>query len=301
MTINTSKIKSLLQPTLDAVYGDYYSYPSQYSEIYTEYKSKKAYETDTEMKYLGLAQFKPEGGPIAMDDMSQFTQTNYYMRTIGLGFQMTMESLQDNLYKDKFPMYATSLKKSMLTAKETVAASVLNNAFNSAFPIGDGQPLCSTAHPIVGTTQANTPTVAVDLTEAALEAAVVSIQQFKDVSNLTSMFKPEKLIVSPQNQFTADRILHSQFRTSTNINDINSLYNTQMIPKGYRVNQFLTANPNAWFLITNADQGFKYFNRMPVQTDIYTDFMTSNMLAKAIERYSFGVSNWRAVYGSNGP
>ena len=190
-----------------------------------------------------------------------------------------------------------ALKKSMAQTKEVLAASVLNNGFLSSFPIGDGQALFSTAHPIDGNTVANTPSVSVDLNEASLEAGIIAIQQFKDQAGLIVQTKPEKLVVPPQGQFAAERLLGSAFRTQTANNDISAIYNVSAVPQGYRVNQYLTL-PNSWYLLTDAPDGFKHFVREAVETDVYTDFSTDNLLAKAVERYSFGVSNFRAAYAS---
>ena len=300
--INIAQIQSLLRPGLSSVFGSYAQYPSQWSEIFDVYESDKAVEIEVEMKFTGLAQIRPEGSPTAMDSMGQRIITNYNHKYIGLGFQITRQALMDNLYKTKFPMMAKSLRDSMAQTKNILGASVLNNGFDAQFPIGDGQPLFSTAHPIDGGTFANTPAVAADLNEASLEAAIIAIQQFRNQAGLIVQTKPKKLIIGPQNQFVAERLLASAFRTGTANNDISAIYNISAIPEGYRVNQFIqqqgTVNP--WFVLTDADDGFKHFIREPIDTDIYCDFATDNLMAKAIERYSFGVSNPRAAYGSKG-
>ena len=303
MAINTTQIANLLRPGLAAVFGDYPQYPSQWSEIFEVYQSDKAVEIETEMKMLGLGQIRPEGAPTAVDSMQQAITTSYVHKYVGLSFAITRQALMDNLYKQKFPLMVRSLKKSLAQTKEILGASILNNGFNAAFPIGDGQPLFSLNHPIVsGGVVPNTPVTQADLSEASLEAAIITIQQFKDQAGLIVHTRPEKLIVPPQGQFTAERLLQSSFRTGTNNNDISATYNLQSVPQGYRVNQFLTPfQPNAWFLVTDAPDGFKHYVREKIETDVYTEFSTDNLLAKAIERYSFGVSNFRAAYGSNGP
>lgn len=300
MAINTTSIANLLRPGLSAVFGDYPLYPSQWSDIYETYESDKAQEIEVEMKMLGLAQIRPEGSPTAVDTMSQRIITSYVHRYVALSFSITRQAIKDNLYKTKFPLMVRALKKSMAQTKEILGASVLNNGFSNSYPIGDGQSLYSTAHPIDGSTVANTPSVQADLNEASLESAIIAIQQFKDQAGLIVQTKPEKIIVPPQGQFVAERLLASAFRTNTANNDVSAIYNVSAVPQGYRVNQYLTL-PNSWYVITDAPDGFKHFVREAIETDVYTDFSTDNLLAKAVERYSFGVSNFRATYGSNGP
>lgn len=297
MAINTTAIANLLRPGLSAVFGDYPLYPSQWSDIFETYDSDKAVEIEVEMKMLGLAQIRPEGSPTATDTMGQRIVTNYVHKYVALSFSITRQAIMDNLYKTKFPLMVRALKKSMAQTKEVLAASILNNGFSASFPIGDGQALYSTAHPIDGNTVANTPSVSTDLNEASLEAAIISIQQFKDQAGLIVQTKPEKLVVPPQGQFVAERLLGSAFRTNTGNNDISAIFNVSAFPQGYRVNQYLTL-PNSWYVINDAPDGFKHFVREPIETDVYTDFSTDNLLAKAVERYSFGVSNFRASYAS---
>ena len=299
MTINTGAIANLLRPGLAAVFGNYPMYPSQWSDIFDVYDSDKAVEIEVEMKMLGLAQIRAEGAATAMDNMGQRIVTNYNHKYLALGFIITRQAIMDNLYKTRFPMMAKALRDSLGQSKEILGASVLNNGFLTTFPIGDGQPLFSLVHPIDGATVANTPAVQADLSEAALEAAIVGVQQFKNQAGLIVQTKPKKLIVSPSDQFTAERLLASAFRTATANNDINAIYNVSAVPEGYRVNQFLT-DSDAWFLLTDAPDGFKHYIREAVETDVYTDWSTDNIQAKAVERYSFGVSNFRAAYGSSG-
>lgn len=301
MAINTGAIANLLRPGLAAVFGSYPMYPSEWAEIFDVYESDKAVEIEVEMKMLGLAQIRPEGSQTSMDTMGQRIITNYQHKYIGLGFVITRQAIMDNLYKTRFPMMATALRDSLAQTKEILGAAVLNNGFNAAYPIGDGQPLFSTAHPIDGGTFSNTSAVAADLNEASLESGIITIQQFKNQAGLIVMTKPKKLIVAPQNQFVAERLLASAFRTNTANNDISAIYNVTAIPEGYRVNHFLTTTAGqAWFVTTDAPDGFKHYVREKVETDVYTDFSTDNLQAKAIERYSFGVSNPRAGYGNVG-
>jgi len=300
MAINTTSIANLLRPGLAAVFGDYPSYPSQWTEIFEVYESDKAVEIEVEMRMLGLAQLRAEGAPTAVDTMGQRFITQYQSRYVALSFDITRQAIMDNLYKTKFPLMVKALKKSMLQTKEILGAAVLNNGFNSSFPIGDGQALFSTSHPVDTGVVANTPSVQADLNEASLEAAIIAIRQFRDQAGLICMTKPEKLIVGPQGEFAACRLLRSEFRTNTPNNDISAVYNMSSVPQGFRVNQFITL-PNAWFLLTNAPDGFKHYVREQIETDMYCSFQTDNIMAKAVERYAFGVSNFRAAYGSNGP
>lgn len=299
MTINTGSIIRELRPGLAYVLSSMPIYPPQWSDIYEVYDSDKHAEIEIENRMLGLAQFRAEGAPTAMDTMGERIVTNYVHKTIGLGFIITRMAIMDNLYKTKFPMMTKSLKNSLATTKNILGAGPLNTAFDANFPIGDGQSLCSTSHPIDGGIVANKPTTDVDLSEAAIEAALVGISQFKDQAGLPLQIKAKKLIVSASNDFQANRLLNSVFRVGTANNDISAIYNMSSVPEGHKVNNFLN-RPNAWFLLTDADNGFKHFVREPVEIDVYTDMDTDNIKCKAVERYSFGVSNFRAVYGSSG-
>lgn len=298
--INTTAIQQLLRPGLACVFGDYPNYPSQWSELFEQYESDKTVEYEVEMRMLGLAQLRPEGGSTSFDNMGQRIVTSYVHKYVALGFQITRQALVDNLYQTKFPLMAKSLKKSMAQTKEVLGAAIFNNGFLAGFPIGDGQPLFSTSHPIDGGFVANTPTIQADLNEASLESALIGIQQFRDQANLLVQTQAKKLVVAPQGQFTAERLLASAFRTGTPNNDVSAIYNTSMVPEGWRVNQYFTL-PNVWILTTDAPDAGKHYVREALETDVYTDFQTDNLLAKAVERYSFGVSNFRGFYGSNGP
>lgn len=301
MAVNTAAIKSLLRPGLKTVFGDYPNYTGQWSEIFERNKSDKQAEVDVEMRFMGLAQLKTEGASITYDlNAGERYSTTYINRTVGLGFIITKEAMDDNLYQSAFPQQSKSLRKALEQAKEIQGAAVLNNGFlGGAFAVGDGQALFSTAHPIDNGTVANTFTVQADLNEASLEAAVIGTQKFRDIAGLRVMVKPTKLIVPAELQFTAERLLKTELRTSTADNDVNAMRSLSTVPQGYRVNQFLT-DPNAWFLMTTADNGFKYMERKAVETDMTTDFDTKSIKVSAIERYSFGVSNWRAAWGSSG-
>ena len=299
MTINTTAIRSLLRPGLAAIFGDYSMYPSQWTEIFEKHTSDKAYEIEVEIKLLGLAAIKAEGAPTTYDNMGQRYLTNYVHKYVSIGYIITRQAIKDNLYQAKFPMQAKALKDSMLQTKEVLGASVLNNGFDSNFPIGDGQTLFSTAHPIDNGTVANTFTVQADLNETSLQDAIVGIQRFRDAAGKRVMVKQQKLIVPTPLQWQAERLLKSEFRTATANNDVNAIYTTGAVPKGYRVNQFLT-DDDAWFLLTDCPNGFKHYEREALETDVYTDFDTDNLKAKALERYSFGCTDFRAAWGSQG-
>jgi len=299
MAINTSAIRDLLRPGLAAVFGDYPQYPGQWSEIFEKHTSDKAVEIEVEVKLLGLAQIKAEGASTAYQDMGQRYVTNYVNRYTSVGFIITRQAIKDNLYQSSFPLQAKALRNSMAQTKETLGASVLNNGFSSSFPIGDGQPFFSTSHPTDNGVVANTFSIQADLNETSLQDAIVGVQRFRDAAGLRIMTKPTKLIVPAELQWTATRLLESQFRTNTANNDINAIYNNSAVPQGHRVNMFLT-DTNSWYLLTDAPNGMKYYERETLETDVYTDFDTDNLKAKAIERYSFGVSNFRAAWGSRG-
>ena len=299
MAINTSAIQSLLRPGLAAVFGDYPQYPSQWSEIFERHSSDKAVEIEVEVKLLGLASIKAEGASVAYDNMGQRYITNYVHRYTAVGFIITRQAIMDNLYKTRFPLQAKALRNSMAQTKETLGAAVLNNGFDTNYPIGDGQPVFSTAHPIDGGTVANTFPVQSQLNETSLQDAIVAIQRFRDAANLRVMTKPTKLIVPAELQWTAERLLKSEYRTDTANNDISAIYSMSAVPQGHRVNMFLT-DTNAWYLMTDAPNGFKHYERERLETDVYTDFDTDNLKAKAVERYSFGVSNFRGAFASQG-
>jgi hypothetical protein len=299
--INTGQIASLLRPGLKAVFGQYPTYPEQWTEIFKTYQSDKYQEIEVEMKYLGAADIKPEGQPIATDSMGQRIVTNYIHKRVGLSFTITKEAVEDNLYQNQFPQQAISLRNSLRITKNILGANILNNAFNAAYPIGDGQAVCSANHPIDGGVFSNTlaGSASVDFSEAGVEQAIILIQKFPMQSGILSQTMAKKMILPRELQFSASRLLNSAFRVDVANNDINALYHNDYIPDGYRINQFLTS-PTAWFVLTDAEDGLKHFQRTPVETDTYVDYPTDNVMAKATERYSFGISNPRAIFGSPG-
>jgi hypothetical protein len=299
--INTGQIAQLLRPGLKAVFGQYPTYPEQWTEIFKTYQSDKYQEIEVEMKYLGAADIKPEGQPIATDSMGQRIVTNYIHKRVGLSFTITKEAVEDNLYQNQFPQQAISLRNSLRITKNILGANILNNAFNAAYPIGDGQAVCSANHPIDGGVFSNTlaGNASVDFSEAGVEQAIILIQKFPMQSGILSQTMAKKMILPRELQFSASRLLNSAFRVDVANNDINALYHNDYIPDGYRINQFLTS-PTAWFVLTDAEDGLKHFQRTPVETDTYVDYPTDNVMAKATERYSFGISNPRAIFGSPG-
>ena len=302
MAINTSQIASLLRPGLDAVFGNYDTYPEQWTEIFKTYKSDMYQEIDVEMKFLGAASIIPEGSPIATDTMGQRIITNYIHKKIGISFTLTEEAIQDDLYKSQFPQESISLRNSMRTTKNILGANVLNQAFNTAYPIGDGQPVCSQFHPIDGGVFSNTlvtGSATVDFSEAGVEQAIIQIQQFPMQSGILAQTMARKMILPRELQFAASRLLNSAFRVDVANNDINALYHNDYIPEGYKINQYLDST-TAWFIITDSPNGLKHYQRMPVETDTYVDYPTNNVMCKATERYSFGISNPRGIFGSPG-
>lgn len=297
--INTAAIRDLCKPGLNTIFGDYPMYPAQWTEIYERHTADKAVEIDVEIKMLGLAQLKNEGANTAYDSMGQRYMTNYVSRYVGLGFIITRQAIRDNLYKSRFPMQAKALRQSFEQTKEVQGAAVLNNGFDTNYPIGDGKPLFSTTHPRDGGTVANKPSVDVDLNETALEDAVIAIQIFRNAAGLRCMTKPMKVLTGVYNQFAIERLMTTKGRVETANNDINALVSTNAFPQGYRINQFFT-DADAWYVKTDAPDGFKYFEREPMETSMYTDPDNDNLKVKGIERYAFGVSNFRCAYGSQG-
>ena len=299
MTINTAAIQNLLRPGLAAVFGSDPMYAPQWPEIFERHDSDKSIEIDVEMKMMGVGAIRAEGAPTQFQDMGQRFVTQYVNRYVAAGFVITRQALKDNQYKKDFPKQAQSLRDAIDQAREILGAAVLNNGFNANFPVGDGLAAFSTAHIIDTGTYANTFTTMADLNETSLEDALTDIQQFRNQAGLRVMVKARKLIVPAELQWTADRLLGSQFRTGTANNDISAVYNTMAVPDGYRVNQYLT-DTNAWFILTNAREGFKYYDREAYETSVFTDFMSDNLLAKAICRFSFGLSNPRGGFASSG-
>ena len=300
MAVNLSAIKDLLLPGLRGVEGKYEMIPSQYDKIFTKHESKMALERTAEMRFLGLAQLKTEGGQTAFDNNAgeRFVYNQEHTE-IGLGYAITRKAIDDNLYKTQFAPSNLGLIESFQQTKEIYGANLLNTAqtYNSAIG-GDGQALCSAAHPIDGGTVANQPTTQVDLNEATLLNSMIAVRtNFKDQAGLKVFARARKLIVPPQLEPVAIRLTKTELRPGTADNDVNAIMMTAGgLPESYMVNDFLTS-AYAWFLLTNID-GLSYMERVKFETDMQVDFVTDNLLVKGYERYSFGYYNWRALYGS---
>jgi phage major head subunit gpT-like protein len=300
MAVNLSAIKDLLLPGLRGVEGKYEMIPSQYDKIFTKHNSKMALERTAEMRYLGLAQLKAEGGQTAFDNgAGERFVYNQEHSEIALGYAITRKAIDDNLYKTQFHPSNLGLIESFQQAKEIYGASILNLAttYNAAVG-GDGVALCSTAHPIDGGTVANKPLTDVDLNEATLLNAMIAIRtNFKDQAGLKVFARGRKLIVPPPLEPVAIRLTKTELRPGTADNDVNAILTTAGgLPEGYMTADFLTS-AFAWFLLTNID-GLSYMERVKFETDMQVDFVTDNLLVKGYERYSFGYYNWRAIYGS---
>lgn len=297
--INRSNIPTLLRPGLAAVFGDYNVYPALWKDVYSQHRSDKAVEYEMEMQGLPLAQIKADGSPVASASMQQAYETSYVNQYYGISFQITRAAIMDNLYQSEFPQQAMQLRNSLDTLKNVNAAYIFNNAFTAASTVSDGQPLCATAHPISTGTLANTFNNGVQFNEASVEDAISLIKSWSNVAGLRINLNSIKVLVPQARAFDAARIFKSEFRTGTANNDINAIVHDKYMPGGYIVNQFIT-NPNFWFILTDEPNGFKYYMREPLDIDFITDVVTDNVTVRAIERYAFGCSNWRSVFGSQG-
>jgi|TARA_R100000455_G_C6261830_1_gene117151 hypothetical protein len=301
MAINRAQLAKELEPGLNALFGmEYARYDNEHAEIYEEESSDRAFEEEVLIVGFGNAPVKPEGEGVAFDNANEGFTARYEHETIALAFALTEEAVEDNLYDRLGSRYTKALARSMANTKQIKAASILNNAFSTSFPGGDGQPLISSSHPLSGGgTGANRASTFADLNETSLEDSLIRISTQVDDRGLSIALQGIKLIVPPQLQFVADRLLQSPGRVGTSDNDINAISNMGMLPEGYVVNHYLN-DPDAFFLKTDVPDGFKYFVRSPLQTSLEGDFDTGNMRYKARERYSFGFSNWRCVDGSQG-
>jgi hypothetical protein len=301
MAISRSQLAKELEPGLNALFGmEYARYESQHAEIFETESSDRAFEEETMIVGFGNAKTKTEGQGVAYDSASEGFTSRYSHETIALAFALTEEAIEDNLYDRLGARYTKALARSMAHTKQVKAASVLNNAFSSSFTGGDGVALVSTAHPLSGGgTFSNRPSTYSDLNETSLEDALISVSTFVDDRNMVIALQGKKLVVPPQLQFVVDRLLQTPGRVSTSDNDINAIKNMGMVSEGYTVNNFLTDN-DAWFLMTDCPDGFKHFERSPLSTSMEGDFDTGNVRFKARERYSFGFSNPRAVFASQG-
>ncbi len=300
MAVNLSAIKDLLLPGLRGVEGKYEQIPSQYDKLFTKHNSKLALERTAEMRYLGLAQLKNEGGQTSFDNNAGERYVyNQEHNEIALGYAITRKAIDDNLYKTQFHPSNLGLIESFQQTKEIYGANIFNTAttYNSSIG-GDGVALCSTAHPIDGGTVANKPTTDVDLNESTLLNGMIAIRRnFKDQAGLKIFARGRKLIVPPELQPVAIRLTKTELRPGTSDNDVNAILSTAGgLPEGYMVADYLTS-AYAWFLLTNID-GLSYMDRVSFETDMQVDFVTDNLLVKGYERYSFGYYNWRSIFGS---
>ena len=301
MAISRAQLLKELLPGLNALFGlEYARYGEEHKEIYETEASERSFEEETKLSGFSAAPVKAEGSAISYDNAQEAWTTRYNHETIALGFSITEEAIEDNLYDSLSARYTKGLARAMAYTKQVKAASVLNNGFSAAYTGGDGVALFSTAHPLVnGGTNANTPSTQADLNETSLEAAVIAIAAWTDERGLLIAAKPKKLIVPPALMFVATRLLETELRVGTNNNDINAIKNNGSVPDGYTVNHFLTDN-NAWFLTTDVPNGLKHFVRTPLQNSMDGDFDTGNVRYKARERYSFGWSDPLGIFGSSG-
>ena len=301
MAISRAQLAKELEPGLNALFGiEYDRYEAEHAEIYDTESSDRAFEEEVMLVGFGNAQTKAEGAGVNFDNASEAYTARYTHETIALAFALTEEAMEDNLYDRLGARYTRALARSMAHTKQVKAAATLNNAFNSAFSGGDGKELCATDHPLAGGgTFRNEPSTAADLNETSLENALIDISTFVDERNMIIALRGMKMIIPPQLQFVADRLLESTLRVGTADNDVNAIRNMGMLPEGYTINHFLT-DPDAFFIKTDAPNGFKHFERTPLSTNMEADFDSGNMRFKARERYSFGYSDPRAVFGSPG-
>ena len=301
MAISRAQLLKELLPGLNALFGlEYARYGEQHKEIYETETSERSFEEETKLAGFSAAPVKNEGAAIAYENAQEAWTARFNHETIALGFSITEEAMEDNLYDSLSSRYTKALARAMSYTKQIKAASVLNNGFSSLNLYGDGQPLFSTTHPLVsGGFNSNRPATAADLNETSLEAAVIQIAQWTDERGLLIAAKPRKLIVPPGLGFVATRLLGTQLRPGTTDNDINAIVNNGSIPEGFTVNNFLT-DSNAWFLKTDVPNGLKHFVRVPLATSMDADFDTGNNRYKARERYSFGVSDPLGIFGSPG-
>ena len=301
MAISRAQLLKELLPGLNALFGtEYARYGEEHKEIYESETSERSFEEETKLSGFSAAPVKNEGSAIAYDNAQEAWSTRYTHETIALGFSITEEAIEDNLYDSLSSRYTKSLARAMAYTKQVKAAAVLNNGFSSSYPGGDGVSLFNASHPLIsGGTNSNTPSTQVDLNETSLEAAVIQIAAWTDERGLLIAAKPKKMVVPPNLMFVAKRLLDTELRVSTADNDINAIKQMGAIPEGYTVNHFLT-DTNAWFLTTDVPNGMKHFVRTPLSNSMDGDFDTGNVRYKARERYSFGWSDPLGMWGSSG-
>ena len=307
-----NELKQLL-PGLNALFGEEYNnYENEHEQIYVSENSERSFEEELKLSGFAAAPVKDEGAAISYDVAQESFVARYTHETIALGFSVTEEAMEDNLYVSLSARYTKALARAMAYTKQVKAAALLNNGFTSSFQSGDGVNLFTAegdgvtggdGHPLVnGGKNSNRPVVVADLNETSLEDNIIDISTFVDDKNLIIAVRPDKLIVPPQLVFVADRLLNTPGRTATSDNDINSIKNQSSIPNGFSVNHYLT-DPDAYYILTSVNEdgeGLKMFNRTPMETTMEPEFSTGNIRYRARERYSFGVSNWRGVFASQG-
>jgi hypothetical protein len=301
MAISRAQLLKELLPGLNALFGlEYAKYGEETKEIFETESSDRSFEEETKLSGFSAAPVKTKALPSSMTMHKKHGVHATRMRRLRWGFSITEEAIEDNLYDSLSARYTKALARAMAYTKQVKGATILNNGFAAGTTYGDGQTLLSTAHPLVsGGTNSNRPTVAADLNETSLEAAVIQIAGWTDERSLLIAAKPRKLIIPPNLQFVATRLLETEGRVGTADNDLNALRNNGSIPEGYSVNHYLT-DPDAWFLMTDVPNGLKHFVRTPMSTSMDADFDTGNSRYKARERYSFGVSDPLGIYGSPG-
>jgi len=301
MAISRAQLLKELLPGLNALFGlEYARYGEQHKEIFETETSERSFEEETKLSGFSAAPVKNEGSSLAYDNAQEAWTARYNHETIALGFSLTEEAIEDNLYDSLSGRYTKALARAMAYTKQVKAANILNNAFTAGYTYGDGQVLCSTAHPLVsGGVNSNTPSVQADLNETSLENAVIQIAAWTDERGLLIAAKPKKLVIPPALQFVATRLLETELRVGTTDNDINAIKNNGSIPDGYTVNNFLT-DTNGWFLTTDVPNGLKHFVRSPLTQSMDGDFDTGNVRYKSRERYSFGASDPLGIFGSQG-
>ena len=301
MAISRAQLLKELLPGLNALFGlEYARYGEEHKEIYETETSERSFEEETKLSGFSAAPVKNEGQAIQYENGQEAWTARYNHETIALGFSITEEAMEDNLYDSLSARYTKALARAMAYTKQVKGAAILNNAFSAAYTYGDGVSLCSTAHPLTsGGTNSNRPTVSVDLNETALESAVIQIAAWTDERGLLIAAKPKKMIIPPALQFVATRLLETSLRVGTTDNDINAIKNNGSIPEGYAINHFLT-DTTAWFLTTDVPNGLKHFVRTPISNSSDGDFDTGNIRYKSRERYSFGVSDPLGIWGSPG-
>jgi len=300
MAISRAQLAKELEPGLNALFGlEYNRYENEHSAVFDEESSDRAFEEEVMLAGFSTAPVKEEGSTITFDNAQETYTARYTMETIALAFSITEEAIEDNLYDRLASRYTKALARSMAQTKQIKAASILNNAFSTSSPIGDGAALCSSSHPSMSGNQRNQLSTAADLNETSLEQMLIDISGITDERGLKVAIRGMKLIIPKELQFIAERLMATNLRVGTSDNDTNAVKSMGMVPEGAVVNHFLT-DTDAYFIKTDAPNGFKLFNRSPIKTAMEGDFDTGNMRFKARERYSFGVSDWRCVFGTAG-